>query len=65
MRIHKEGSATIIIEILAFSIINYLAHTYANEIVAMLVCATTLFIFAVSVYFFRIPKRTFEKTGLI
>ena len=61
MKLHKEGNATLIIEILAFSIINYLAHTYVNEIVAMLVCATTLFIFAMSVYFFRIPKRTFEK----
>ena len=61
MKLHKEGNATLIIEILAFSIINYLAHTYVNEIVAILVCAITLFIFAMSVYFFRIPKRTFEK----
>ena len=66
MKLHKEGNATLIIEILAFSIINYLAHTYVNEIVAMLVCATTIFIFAVSVYFFRIPKRTFErKDGVV
>lgn len=50
---------------LTFIIINFLAHTYTNNIVAISVSTTTLFVFAISVYFFRVPKRVFYREDRI
>lgn len=66
MTLHKEGKATLTIEILAFSLFNYLAYTYAHEYVACFTTAITAFLFIITLNFFRIPKRKFErKEGVV
>jgi phosphatidylserine decarboxylase len=66
MKLHKEGNATLTIEILAFSLFNYLAHSYAPEYVACFTTAITGFLFIMTLNFFRIPKREFErKEGIV
>ena len=66
MKLHKEGNATLTIEILAFSLFNYLAYSYAHEYVACLTTAITGFLFIMTLNFFRIPKRKFErKEGIV
>ena len=66
MKLHKEGNATLTIEILAFSTFNYLAHSYASEYVAYFTTAITAILFIMTLNFFRIPKREFErKEGII
>ena len=66
MKLHKEGNATLTIEILAFSLFNYLAYTYAHEYVACFTTAITGFLFIMTLNFFRIPKREFErKEGVV
>jgi len=61
MKLHKEGNATLSIEILAFSLFNYLAYSYAYEYVAFFTTAITSFLFIMTLNFFRIPKRNFER----
>ena len=66
MKLHKEGNATLILEILAFSLFNYLAYNYAPEYVAFFTTAITGFLFIMTLNFFRIPKREFErKEGIV
>ncbi len=66
MTLHKEGKATLTIEILSFSLFNYLAYTYAHEYVACFTTAITVFLFIITLNFFRIPKREFErKEGVV
>jgi phosphatidylserine decarboxylase len=66
MKLHKEGTTTLTIEILAFSLFNYLAYTYANEYVACFTTVITAFLFIMTLNFFRIPKRNFErKDGIV
>ena len=61
MKLHKEGNTTLTIEILAFSLFNYLAYNYAPEYVAFFTTAITGFLFIMTLNFFRIPKREFER----
>ena len=63
MKLHKEGTLTLILEILVFSLFNYLAYTYANKYIACLTTIVTSFIFIMTLNFFRIPKREFERKG--
>ena len=66
MKLHKEGNTTLTIEILAFSLLNYLAYSYAPEYVAYFTTAITSFLFIMTLNFFRIPKREFErKEGIV
>jgi phosphatidylserine decarboxylase len=66
MKLHKEGKATLTIEIIAFSLFNYLAYNYAPEYVACFTTAITAFLFIMTLNFFRIPKREFErKEGIV
>ena len=66
MKLHKEGKTTLTIEILAFSLFNYLAYCYAPEYVAYFTNAITAFLFIMTLNFFRIPKREFErKEGIV
>ena len=66
MKLHKEGNTTLTIEILAFSLLNYLAYSSENEYVAYFTTAITAFLFIMTLNFFRIPKREFErKEGII
>ncbi len=66
MKLHKEGNKILRNEIIIFAILNYLACTYTHEYLAYFISAVTAFIFIMSVYFFRIPKRNFErKDGVV
>ena len=66
MKLHKEGTTTLTIEILAFSLFNYLAYTYAHEYVACFTTAITAFLFIMTLNFFRIPTRNYErKEGIV
>jgi phosphatidylserine decarboxylase len=66
MKLHKEGNATLTIEILAFSLFNYLSYSYAPEYVAYFTTAITALLFIMTLNFFRIPKRKFErKEGIV
>ena len=61
MKLHKEGNTTLIIEILVFSLFNYLAYSYTPEYLAYFTSAITAFLFIITLNFFRIPKRNFER----
>ena len=66
MKLHKEGTVTLILEILVFSLFNYLAYTYASKYIACFTSIFTGFLFIMTLNFFRIPKREFErKEGLV
>ena len=66
MKLHKEGNSTLTIEILAFSLFNYLSYSYASEYVAYFTSAITALLFIITLNFFRIPKREFErKEGIV
>ena len=66
MTLHKEGKVTLTIEILVFSLFNYLAYTFANEYIACFTTVITGFLFIMTLNFFRIPKRNFErKEGVV
>ena len=66
MKLHKEGNSTLTIEILAFSLFNYLSYSYAPEYVAYFTTAITALLFIMTLNFFRIPKREFErKEGVV
>ena len=61
MKLHKEGNTTLTIEILAFSLFNYLAYSYSTDYVGYFTTAITAFLFIMTLNFFRIPKRDFKK----
>jgi phosphatidylserine decarboxylase len=66
MKLHKEGTVTLILEILVFSLFNYLAYTYASKYIACFTSLVTGFLFIMTLNFFRIPKREFErKEGVV
>ena len=66
MKLHKEGTVTLILEILVFSLFNYLAYTYASKCIACFTSLVTGFLFIMTLNFFRIPKREFErKEGVV
>jgi len=66
MKLHKEGNTTLIIELLVFSLFNYLAYSYAHEYLACCTAVITGFLFIMTLNFFRIPKREFErKEGVV
>ena len=66
MKLHKEGNVTLTIEILSFSLFNYLAYSYAPEYVVYFTNAITAFLFIMTLNFFRIPNRNFErKDGIV
>jgi phosphatidylserine decarboxylase len=61
MKLHKEGYKTLRNEIIIFAILNYLSYTFIHDYLAYFITTITTFLFIMSVYFFRIPKRNFEK----
>ena len=66
MKLHKEGNTTLIIELLVFSLFNYLAYSYAHEYLACFTAVITVSLFIMTLNFFRIPKREFErKEGVV
>ena len=66
MTLHKEGYTTLRNEIIIFAILNYLSYTFIHDYLAYFITTITTFLFIMSVYFFRIPKRVFErKEGVV
>ena len=66
MKLHKEGNATLILEVVTFSILNYLAHTFGHEYIACFTAILTGFVFIITLNFFRIPKRNYDrKEGVV
>tara|TARA_B100000767_G_scaffold17527_1_gene16152 strand:- start:54 stop:701 length:648 start_codon:yes stop_codon:yes gene_type:complete len=66
MKLHKEGSATLTIEFLAFGLFNYLAYYFLPEYAAYFISAITAFLFIMTLNFFRIPNRKFKrKKGIV
>ena len=65
MILHKEGYKALRNETIILVILAYLAQTTENQIVES-IFIIMLFIFIITLYFFRIPNRTFErKDGVI
>ena len=66
MKLHKEGNTTLILELMTFSILNYLAHIFGDEYLVYFTAILTGFVFIITLNFFRIPKREFErKEGVV
>jgi len=65
MKLHKEGYSSIRNEIIILLIIGYCSYTMNNEIIDSLFIIMLL-IFFITLNFFRIPKREFErKEGVV
>ena len=61
MKIHKEGFKTLRNEILIFSLVNYITFWSSALIFWFFTLPISIFLFVMSVYFFRIPKKLFER----
>ena len=61
MRLHKEGHKILLNEILIFILINYITYLNLEILFWCFTLPLTVFIFLISVYFFRVPKRDFER----
>ena len=61
MTLHKEGMKILRNEIIIFAIVNYLAYTFTDEYIAYFITAVTSFLFIMSLNFFRIPKKEYER----
>ena len=61
MKLHKEGYKILRNEILIFSLINYITFWNSELIFWSFTLPISIFLFIMSVYFFRIPKRLFER----
>jgi phosphatidylserine decarboxylase len=60
MRIHKEGYKTLRNEVIILLAINYIIYLLFNQ-TSEYVLIFSFIILALSIYFFRVPKRTFVK----
>ena len=66
MKLHKEGHKFLRNEILILLMVNYITYWNSHVIFYYLILPLSIFLFLMSVYFFRIPKRVFErKDGVI
>ena len=61
MKLHKEGYKILRNEILIFSLVNYITFWNSELIFWFFTLPISIFLFVMSVYFFRIPKRLFER----
>ena len=62
MTLHKEGYKILRNEILIFSVVNYITFWNSELIFFGVTLPISILLFVMSVYFFRIPKRLFERT---
>ena len=60
MKLHKEGYKSLINELIILVVLICLTCVSNNQIVDILLIIV-LFVFLISIYFFRIPKRTFKR----
>ena len=61
MKIHKEGYKILRNEVLIFAILNYVTYEYTTIYITYSITALTVIFFILSLNFFRVPKRIFEK----
>ena len=61
MKLHKEGYKTLRNEILIFTLVNYITYWNSELIFWFFTFPLAVFLFVMSVYFFRVPKRDFER----
>ena len=61
MTLHKEGYKILRNEILIFSLVNYITFWNSELIFWFFTLPISIFLFVMSVYFFRNPKRLFER----
>ena len=61
MTIHKEGYKILRNEILIFTLVNYITYWNSEVIFWFFTLPIAIFLFIISVYFFRVPKRDFKK----
>ena len=66
MKLHKEGYKILRNEILILLMINYITYWNSQVVFYYSILPLSIFLFLSSVWFFRIPKRVFErKDGII
>ena len=66
MKLHKEGTPTLLLEIFVFSLLNYFAFNYTTDLISSITSVITGAIFLITLNFFRIPNRNFErKEGVV
>ena len=66
MKLHKEGYKILLNEILIFTLANYIAYWNLEIIFWCFTLPLAVFLFLMSVYFFRVPKRNFvRKDGVV
>jgi len=61
MKLHKEGMKILRNEIIIFAILNYLTYNFTHEYVFYFIITLTSFLFIMSLNFFRIPKKEYER----
>ncbi|SVC34270.1 uncharacterized protein METZ01_LOCUS287124, partial [marine metagenome] len=61
MKLHKEGYSTLIIEVIIIFIVNYIAYYNSIMIFWYLILPISIGTFLLSIYFFRVPNRSFER----
>ena len=61
MKLHKEGISFLTKEVIILITLNYFTYNYTNDIIATIICFLSLAVLLISIYFFRVPKRHFEK----
>ena len=61
MKLHKEGYKTLRNEILIFTLVNYITYWNSEVLFWFFTLPIAVLLFIMSVYFFRVPKRDFER----
>lgn len=61
MKLHKEGYRILLNEILIFTMVNYIVYWNSEIIFWYFTFPLAIFLFLMSIYFFRVPKRNFVK----
>jgi len=61
MTLHREGYKILQNEILIFLIGNYITYWYSEILFWYITLPISVFLFVMSIYFFRVPKRNFER----
>ena len=66
MTLHKEGIKILRNEILIFTLVNYITYWNSEVLFWFLTLPIAVLLFIMSVYFFRVPRRTFvRKEGCV
>ena len=66
MKLHKEGYKILLNEIIIFTLVNYITYWNLEIIFWYFTLPLAVFLFLMSVYFFRVPKRNFvRKDGVV